>query len=188
MRINMKKIFIFWVLWVCFWGVVTQTIYYFKSKESQEGRKNSTCVDGTVASIDSQIRREKRSSSTTNVSSQSFYYVNELYYRSLISYAFNNKKYNHYTSFSPHHPNFAVGDKIKVYLVPSDPESPRLSSDLSQYKFLKYGWIIMGIAPLFLFGPLVIAIFVLKKIIPFEKISGKMIEVIKETEKHNRNL
>lgn len=166
MKSSMKKIFIFWVLWVCFWGVVTQGLYYYKSREINKILEMAQVVDAKVIAMHWVGSQGSRSSTKQpfSVSGTSLRNVS-------FSYNYNGNSYIHKVRTSKrelpdYFYNLVEDDIVKIYILPNIPENPYFKPDLEKYNILKYGWVIMGIFPLLLLGPIVIVGLFLKILLP----------------------
>ena len=166
MKINMKKIFIFWVLWVCFWGVVTQGLYYYKSREISKILEMAEVVDAKVIAMHWVGTQGSRSSTKQPLSVSGTYLRNVSF-----SYKYNGNSYVYKARTSKrelpdYFYNLVENDIVKIYIIPNIPENTYFKPDLEKYNILKYGWVIMGIFPLLLLGPIVVVGLFLKILLP----------------------
>jgi hypothetical protein len=180
---KMKKILIIWLCWTGFWAAVTQGFYFVQMQETRAFMAQADKVTGKVKSIDSQVRREVSGNASGNTSFGNTVYVNKTYYRIVAQYNYNNVNYTHRFGFTRRHPDIAVGDSVNLYVLPQEPHAPRLETDTNKYAFLKYGWIVMAIFPIFLGGPAVVLLLIASKILPISRMSELMMSSIKSAEK-----
>lgn len=158
---HMKKIFVLWILWTCFWGAVTQGLYYYKSREMARIREAADIVDATVVETHYTRVRDIATSRNGVGDIRTSHAVPGVYLRKvLIKYKYKNKLFSHQIkSRNPKndlHDYFyqlEEGDVIKIYVMPNQPDSPYLEPVFNNYNTLRYGWIVMGVIPVLLLAP-----------------------------------
>jgi hypothetical protein len=173
----MKKIIIIWVFWTLFWAAITQAIYYYQMQDARQFIAGAQSVTGKVIAIDSQLRRVADTASSPSTSERNISYTNKTYYRIVANYSFNNIEYTHRFGFSSVHPDVAKGDPVKLYISPQAADAPRIENYENKYDILKYGWIIMAVFPIILMGPAFIFLMIIKKFLPWEKVSKHLTTV-----------